>query len=42
MICKNCKMAADQNQQHLHETCSGKTWCDCQHRPIGTSNETKR
>lgn len=27
MICKPCGNAE-------HQGCRGKTWCDCQHRPI--------
>ncbi len=47
MICVACAEAADTNKPFIHAECTsltvasdgelwGKTWCDCQHKPIGT------
>lgn len=32
MICDPCR------QRH-HDDCPGGTWCDCQHRPVGTEHD---
>lgn len=37
MICKKCAAAADKGESPKGHCNRHNTWCDCQHRPIGSA-----